>query len=127
MIDKAIKGEDIEIWGNPNAFKDIVYVKDFCQMVFKALFAEVDGGTYNVGTGIATTLRQQIEGKIQVFSPKDSPSKIIERPEKSTFTSFVMDIENAQSDLGYSPKYDYISYLEDYKYEMEQNRFDGLW
>ena len=127
MIDRAAEGLDIEMWGNPNAFKDIVYVKDFCQMVFKALFADVDGGTYNVGTGIKTTLRQQIEGIVKVFSPQETPSKIIERPEKPSFTSFVMDIENARQDLGYEPQYDYIAYLEDYKREMEQNRFDGLW
>ena len=127
MIDKAIKGETIEMWGNPDAFKDIVYVKDFCQMVFKAMFATVNGGTYNVGTGVKTTLRQQIEGMVKVFSPKNAPSQIIEKPEQPTFTSFVMDIENAKSELGYNPQYNYIAYLKDYKREMEENRFDGLW
>ncbi len=127
MIDKAIAGEDIEMWGNPQAFKDIVYVKDFCQMVFKALFAKVNGGVYNVGTGVKTTLRQQIEGMVSVFANGNKKSKIIERPEKPTFTSFVMDIENAKNDLGYVPKYDYISYLKDYKKEMQLSRFEGLW
>lgn len=127
MIDRAIEGKDIEMWGNPNAFKDIVYIKDFCQMLFKALFATVDGGTYNVGTGIKTTLKEQIEGMVDVFSPKEKPSKIIAFPEKSSFTSFVMDIENARNDLGYEPQYDYISYLKDYKEEMLANRFKGLW
>lgn len=127
MIDRAATGMDIEMWGNPDAFKDIVYVKDFCQMLFKAMFADVDGGTYNVGTGVKTTLRQQIEGILQVFAPEGSNPKIVERPEKPTFTSFVMDIENARRDLGYEPEYDYIAYLKDYKREMEENRFDGLW
>lgn len=126
MIDRAIRGENIEMWGNPDAFKDIVYVKDFCQMVYKAMFANVDGGTYNVGTGEKTTLRQQIEGMIAVFSPHEKTSKIIECPEKSTFTSFVMDIENARNDLGYEPEYSYLAYLEDYKREMEENRFADL-
>lgn len=127
MIDRAVAGEDIEMWGNPDAFKDIVYVKDFCQMVYKAMFADVDGGTYNVGTGKKTTLREQIEGMVKVFSPEDKPSKIIEYPDKPSFTSFVMDIEPARKDLGYEPEYDYIAYLEDYKREMKENRFDGLW
>lgn len=127
MIARAIAGEDIEMWGNPDAFKDIVYVKDFCQMVFKAMFTEVDGGTYNVGTGMKTTLRQQIEGMVEVFSSEKNKSNIIEKPEKPSFTSFVMDIEAARTDLGYEPEYDYVSYLKDYKKEMEANRFDGLW
>ena len=111
MIDRAIKGEDIELWGNPDLGKDVIYVKDLCQMIFKSLFANVDKGIYNAGTGIKTSMKEQIEGMIKVFSPKDKPSKIIPKPKK---------------ELGYEPKYDYISYLEDYKKEMELNRFVKL-
>ena len=68
-------------------------------------------------------MREQIEGIVKVFSPKDKPSKIIECPEKKDCDDFVMDIENAKKELGYEPKYDYISYLEDYKKEMKQNKF----
>lgn len=127
MIDRASKGEPIEMWGNPDAFKDILYVKDLCQMMFKALFAEVNGGTYNAGTGVKTTLRDQIEGMIKVFSPEDHPSEIIAKPEGAGFTSFVMDIDNARADLGYVPEYSYLDYLNDYKTEKELGRFNELW
>ena len=127
MIDKVTNGENIEMWGNPDAFKDILYVKDLCQMMFKALFANVDGGTYNAGTGIKTTLREQIEGIIKVFAPKGSHLAIIEKPEGASFTSFVMDIENARQDLGYEPEYTYLKYLGDYKKERDLRRFNELW
>lgn len=127
MIEQAIKGEPIEIWGNPDAFKDILYIKDLCQMMYKALFAQIDGGTYNAGTGIRTTLREQIVGIVEVFSPKDRKSEICEKPDGDTFTSFVMDIENIKQDLGYNPEYTYIKYLEDYKIEREEKRFNQLW
>ncbi len=123
MIQRAIKGEDIEMWGNPKLGKDIIYVKDLNQMIFKALFADIESGYYNAGTGIKTTMRDQIEGIIKVFSPKDKPSKIIECPEKKDCDDFVMDIQNIKDDLGYEPEYTYIKYLEDYKKEMELNRF----
>lgn len=126
MIEKATKGEDIELWGDPYAFKDIVYVKDFCQMVYKSIFAEVDGGIYNVGTGIKTTLLEQIKGMIEVFS-EDKKSNIIFKPDKKSFVSFVMDIENAKKELGYQPEYLYLDYLRDYKEERKQNRFKSLW
>lgn len=126
MINQACQGKDLEMWGNPDAFKDIIYIKDLCKMMFLALFAKVNGGTYNAGTGIKTTLRQQIQGIINVFSPDPTRTKIIEIPNGSTFTSFVMDIENAKSELGYSPDYTYIRYLEDYKKEMELKRFDKM-
>ena len=123
MIQKAIKGEDIELWGNPNLGKDVVYIKDLCQMMFKVIFIDRDTGVYNAGTGIKTTMREQIEGIIEVFSPKNKPSKIIECPEKRDCDDFVMDIENAKEELGYEPKYNYLEYLKDYKKEMELNRF----
>lgn len=123
MIQRAIKGQDIELWGNPDLGKDIIYVKDLCQMIFKSLFVDRNTGTYNAGTGIKTSMREQIEGMIKVFSPKDKPSKIIECPEKKDCDDFVMDIENIKEELGYEPQYDYIAYLEDYKKEMELNRF----
>lgn len=127
MIDKASKGEDIEMWGNPDAFKDILYVKDLCQMMFKALFVENEGGIYNAGTGIKTTLREQIEGMINVFSPVGKKSKIIEVEDGDSFTSFVMDIENAVKELKYKPEYTYIKYLEDYKKEQQLQKFEKLW
>ena len=123
LIQRAIEGKDIEMWGNPDLGKDVIYVKDLCQMIFKSLFVQLQTGVYNAGTGVKTTMREQIEGIVKVFSPKDKPSKIIECPEKKDCDDFVMDIENAKRELGYEPKYDYISYLEDYKNEMKQNKF----
>lgn len=127
MIRQASEGKDIELWGDPDAFKDILYVKDLCRMMYQALFAKIDGGTYNAGTGIRTTLREQIQGIIDVFAPEGTHPKITEIPMDVQFTSFVMDIGKAERELGYKPEYPYIKYLEDYKKESEQRRFDSLW
>lgn len=127
LIDRACRGEDIELWGDPNAFKDIVYVKDLCQYMYLAIVGNGATGIYNVGTGVKTTLKEQIELMIEVFSPQDKKSKIIYKPEKSSFISFVMDIDKAKKELHYEPKYFYKEYLLDYKKEMELKRFDELW
>ena len=127
MIDLASHGQNIELWGDPNAFKDILYIKDLCQLMYKAILTNVNGGTYNAGTGIKTTLQEQIEGMINVFNPEGEKSEIIYKPDGSGFTSFVMDIDNAKEDLCYEPEYTYIKYLEDYKKERELKRFDDLW
>ncbi len=127
MINHAIHGEDIELWGNPNAGKDIVYVKDFCQMVYKAILANNSGGIYNVGTGIKTTMQEQIDGIIDVFCPPDRKSRIIYCPDKRSCDNFIMDIENARQELGYEPQYGYLQYLNDFKSEMQNtDRFKNL-
>lgn len=122
LIDKAINGQDIEVWGDPTRQKDMVYVKDFCQMLYKALFVEKEFGHYNVGTGIGTTLLDQIKGIIEVFG-NEKESKIIMRPDLSNAPQYIMDIEPAKRDLNYKPQYDYISMLKDFKKEMELRRF----
>ena len=120
LINQAIKGEDIEVWGDPTRVKDMVYVKDLCQMMFKALFTTVSTGHYNVGTGVGTSLIDQIKGMIDVFGSDGKKSKIIMRPDKPNAPQYIMDIEPAVRDLGYRPEYDYISMLKDMKAEMEK-------
>ena len=126
LIERAIKGEPIELWGDPNKGKDIIYVKDLCQMIYKSMFTEKESGVYNAGTGVKTTMQEQIEGIIEVFSSKEKRSKIIYCPDKKDCDDFVMDISNIIDDLGYEPEYNYIKYLEDYKKERELNRFEKM-
>lgn len=123
LIDKAIAGEPIEVWGNPNRVKDMVYVKDFCQMLYKALFVERNSGYYNVGTGVGTSLLDQIKGMIEVFGQEGKKSQIIMCPEKPNAPQYIMDISPAIKELGYEPKYDYLNMLRDFKKEMQQQQF----
>ena len=120
LIDKAMSGEDIEVWGDANRLKDMVYVKDFCQMLYKACFVDRRSGYYNVGTGVGTSLLDQIKGIISVFS-EDKVSNIIMRPNMPNAPQYIMDISNAKEELGYKPVYDYIKMLKDMKKEMMKN------
>lgn len=126
LMNQAMLGGTIEMWGDPNKAKDVVYVRDFCQMICKAIIVDRKCGFYNVGTGIAVSLKEQIEGIIEVFSPKDKKSKIILCPDKPNSREFIMDIKNARDELGYEPQYYYLDYLKDFKKEMELNRFAEL-
>ena len=123
LIERAKCGLPIELWGNPDLQRDIVYVKDCAQIIEKSLSANVDGGLYNVGTGVGTTMREQIEGMVEVFSPKNRPSIIIEYPEKPDTASYIMDVSKTIKELRYVPQYDYLSYLQDMKSEMETEPF----
>ena len=80
FIDKALKGEPIEIWGNAKKVKEIVYVKDFVQIVECCVKATIDGGFYNVGEEECVSLDEQIKGTIDVFCEDDNKSPIIYRP-----------------------------------------------
>ena len=126
MIERAIKGEDIELWGDPDAKREIVYVKDFCLEIYKAILTDADSTYYNIGADCMVTMKEQIEGIIDVFCDDNNKSKIIECPNKRTCVQTHMNIENAREELNYEPKYNYREYLEDYKKEMNSDRFKGL-
>jgi UDP-glucose 4-epimerase len=126
MINKAIKSEPLEIWGDPNYAKDMVHVNDFSQMLCKSVEVNRQEGLYNVGTGIPITLEKQIRTIVDVFSPQGHPSPILYRPEKPSTGGFLMDISNAKDELGYEPQYDCRKLLEDYKKEMVLNKFAEL-
>ena len=126
MIDLAMRGEPIELWGDPNYSKDMVHVYDCAQMLCKAIEVSRDYGFYNVGTGIPVTLKEQIETIIRVFSPVDHPSRIIYCPDKPCGGGFLMDVQNAKDELGYEPQYDCEALFLDYKKEMEIDRFKEL-
>lgn len=126
IIDKAILGEKIELWGNPEQKRDIVYVKDFCQFVYKTLFTSSGSNYFNVGADLMVSMKDQIQGIIDVFCPDNHKSEIIYCPEKRSCDDSHMNIDKARRLLNYEPNFDYISYLEDYKKEMNSNRFEGL-
>lgn len=126
LIYKALKGEDIELWGDPNRLLETCAIKDFLQIVEKTLIANVDGGIYNIGSG-GSTLRERIEGIVDVFNPINKKSKIILCPEKRNTQQFVLDIRKTINELGYEPRYTWKDYLIDFKHDMETQPFAKLW
>lgn len=127
MIDQAIAGNDIEVWGDSSKAHDIVYVKDLAKIFYLACQCNTtDGGIYNVGTGIPITILQQAQGMIEVFGETDNKSKIVLCPEKPNARQYDIDISKTCKDLGYAPSYSYVDYLKDFKKEMELDRFKDL-
>ena len=118
FINRAMNGESIEVWGDPQTSKDIVYVKDFAQIISKSIISTHAQGIYNVGSGIATSLDQQIKGIIDVFSKPGKISKISYEPEKPSQVSYLYDISRTVDELGYSPKYTYHAMLQDMKQDV---------
>ncbi len=127
MMDQAMNGNDIEVWGDPSKAHDIVYVKDLAKIFYLACKCDTtDGGMYNVGTGMPVTLLDQVKGMVEVFGEADKKSQIVFCPDKPNARQYDIDIEKTRRDLGYEPSYSYIEYLEDFKKEMEMERFKDL-
>lgn len=126
LINRAMRSQDIEVWGDVSRSKEMVYVKDFTQIIQKCLESNGPGGMYNVG-GKAVSLEEQIDGIIQVFSPANKKSNKIYKPEKSNSLLAKLDISKTEKELGYIQKYTYIDSLVDFKNEMLTEPFAQLW
>lgn len=128
LIHKAMHGEPIEVWGDPQKVKDVVYVKDCCQIIEGCIRSEnAKCGYYNVGTGVGVSLENQIKGIIQIFSPANDKSEIRLAPDMPNSSEYIFDISATKKELGYQPKYDYMEYLKDFKSEMKKQTFQKLW
>jgi UDP-glucose 4-epimerase len=127
FIDNAVSGSPIEIWGNPDIGRDIIYVKDVVNAFILALNNTSARGLYNICSGYALTLRQQAEETIKIFGKDKDNQIIIFQPEKqNSIDPFLYDNSKANKDLGWSPKFSFRDLLIDYKREMESSRFQYL-
>ena len=126
LMDRASSGQDIEVWGDPTRSKEMLYVKDLTQLIQNCIESSLQGGIYNVGSSKQISLEEQIDGIIDVFMEGKKSNKVY-LPEKPNALFNHLDISKTIKELGYSPKYSYIDWLNDFKKEMQENRFKLLW
>ena len=82
---------------------------------------------YNVGTGIGTTMEEQVRGIVDVFSPAHAKSPIFYNADKPDAVEYVFDMSKTEHNLGYHMEYGYRRYLADFKAEMRKQTFAKLW
>jgi UDP-glucose 4-epimerase len=118
FMEKAESGEPIEIWGDPSAVRDVVYVKDVVQAFVKALHSDAAQGVYNIASGAGITLLEQAQAMVDVRSAQGRRPEIVLRPDKpNSLKPYVLDISRAQRDFGYRPAYSFHDMIVDYARE----------
>ena len=79
FLDRMRKGEDTEIFGDGNRTRDFVYVGDVVAALLAAAVSPV-GGIYNVGSGVATTIRELHQLCTETAGVAHEPRFAPERP-----------------------------------------------
>lgn len=127
LILNALKGKDIEIWGNSQNIKEMVYIKDLTQLICCCVDSHLDGGIYNAGSGFAIPFEEQVKIIANTFNSINKKSEIIYLPNKPSSPQFVLDINKARKELGYNPVYDCQALYKAFKETMEIEPFHKLW
>ena len=127
FIEKAIAGTPLEVWGNPQNGRDIIYVKDVVSAMILAIGNNIAKGIYNISSGKILTLEEQARIVAKIFTPDDIVPEIKYVPEKdNSIESYVYDISKAKRELNWAPQYSFEQMIVDYKKEMELGRFEFL-
>lgn len=126
LMDNAIEGKDIEVWGDPTRLKELLYIKDFTYAIELALKTGVEG-IFNLSGYQPYSLGDQIDGIIEVFSPSEHKSAKKYYPDKPNTPQNLLDSNKARKVLGWNPKYTWVAACEDMKKEMCDEPLKGLW
>ena len=103
MLDKAIKGEEIQIWGDGSVVRDYLYEEDLAAAVESVLQHPSLAGIFNVGSGNATSLNELVDlirriHKLDV-RVRHTPSRTFDVPYN------VLDISRISGATGWKPKH----------------------
>lgn len=126
FFEKALKAEDIEVWGNQSIKRDHVYIKDIVNALYKASFSGDVKGVFNIASGVGYSQYDEAFTLAQVFKPEgNKKSNVILRPEMPGLTrGYIYDISKAKRMLGWTPEYsDLKNMFEDYRKEWESKKY----
>ncbi len=98
---KILKGANPVIFGDGKQTRDYVYVKD----VMRANILAINGkeGTYNIGTGIETSVNELVKMFEKVTGKKITPEYA--PPRKGEVRRISLSYEKAKKELGFEPEY----------------------
>lgn len=127
FVEKAMACQPLEIWGNADVGRDIIYIKDVVSAFMKAINSTTASGLFNITSGSYLSLRAQAQAISALFWGSNTKPIIIERPEKKNgIDTFLYNIDKAKLELDWSPRFTFAEMLLDYKLEMESKRYECL-
>lgn len=101
FINRAIKNESVEIWGDGSVIRDYIYVTDLVELCVKAL-NDNKVGIYNAGSGIGYSVNEILNATAsacsKVLEVKYIEGRAYDIPE------VVLDINKAKEDYFWCPK-----------------------
>lgn len=119
FINKALKGEDIIVYGDGEQTRDFIYVKDVAEANILAALNEEVLGVFNIATGQAVSINQLL--KIIIEETK-SKSKIIHKKERvGDIKHSLADINDSLVKLNFKPRYNLIEGLKETIESVKKN------
>ena len=105
FISSALKGKDIEVFGDGTQSRDFIYVKDTAAASIAAYKHGKAGESYNIGTGITTSFNDIAE-MVKAISKSDSKIVHVKNPFRNYQMFTQADMKKSNSELRFKAAYD---------------------
>lgn len=104
LIKKVADGMDpIEVWGDGNDVRDLIYVDDMVDAIVKGMEVDdVNYGAYNIGLGQAYNVHQMLSAIQEVAGT--SREVVFDASKPTMIKSRTVSIDKAKRELGWEPK-----------------------
>lgn len=98
------QGKEINIFEDGLESRDFVYIDDVVEATFRAAtVAEAAGGVFNVGSGVATTVREVVDALFSAFG-SEVPTRVSGNYRLGDIRHNVADTTRLRDVLGYEPE-----------------------
>ncbi len=109
FVSKALKNEDLVIFGDGEQTRDFVFVKDVVQANIKAAINPKVNGIYNVANGYAITIKELCTLIIETTA--SSSNIVFAEPRAGDIKHSLASIDHTKKDLDFRPEYDLMAGL----------------
>ena len=124
MIRRCINGENLEVYGDPNRKKELLYIKDFANAVVCAANSHVCG-IFNLPGYKPYSLDEMVDGIMKAFA-HEGVEKIY-RPEMPDTPQILLSHKKSEDVLGWKPVWTWESACQDMKEECISNPIELMW
>lgn len=101
-VSAAAAGRPVEVWGDGRAVRDYIAVEDVARAFELAVTGEVAPGSYNIGTGVGTTINEIID---LIGSLHGQPLEVIRSPARGyDVPEIVLDWQKFAAQTGWAPR-----------------------
>lgn len=109
IIQRALHGNPVEIWGDGSVVRDYLYIDDVCDALVRAATLKTSVKVFNVGSGIGRSLNEIVASVSDVL---DLKIPVVYKPGRSAdIPTNILDCTRARQVLGWAPQIDWADGL----------------
>jgi UDP-glucose 4-epimerase len=124
LIERVMRGQDLEIWGSGDVVRDFVHVDDVIDAIIAVTDYNGPRKLFNVGSGIGRSISDVVDDVIGVMEAPEV--RVVHRPGRPADVPVsVLDISLIRQEIGWTPRTDWVTGLQETAKWIRKNHRPG--